>query len=152
MDNVSVYTIKGTWAPFNKYVKFIKLCFKIKEILDFSVEISLYVLATFMEKKSDFPRLYSPFAENCLDKVLNSFLVKRKMEQNSTLSKQEPCHRSVSHYWRKFRMALESYFRFHGIVNVLTSTISWGGEQIKFEIYFPFFSGMTQTIFKIFSR
>ena len=104
------------------------------------------------KKKSDFPRLYSPFAENCLDKVLNSFLYKRKMEQNSTLSKQEPCHRSVSHYWRKFRMALESYFRFHGIVNVLTSTISWGGEQIKFEIYFPFFSGMTQTIFKIFSR
>ena len=50
MDNVFVYTIKGTWATCVKYVNFMKLWFKIIEILDFNVGISLYLLETFFEK------------------------------------------------------------------------------------------------------
>ena len=62
-------------------------------------------------------KLFAQNPWNIIDMVFNSIFVKRKMQYDSLLSKQKPCHRVINLRGRNLRMALKDYFNFTEIVN-----------------------------------
>ena len=92
-------------------------------------------------------KLFAQNPWNIIDMVFNSIFVKRKMQYDSLLSKQKPCHRVIN--WRSSnpRMAPKFYFQFHWNYN--QPRVEAKKSLLNCETYLPLFPEITYMILKI---
>ena len=93
--------IKGTRATYMGWVQYIKICCKVKEILDFSV-------ASLIDKK--YSRKVSKFF---MAWFLLVSRLKERFKHKYLSSKQKPCNKAIKSWSGNLSMIPKKYFWFH---------------------------------------